>query len=294
MLCLLFTTNIKANNFFPNKEQLGHVVKKKFKFEEQEVSYFIYMPKTLDSRSLQNMNIIFHGEYSNAEDFLNKTQIFNKLKNKNESMIAFNSSSNDWFSNKRKYIKDKKFIKNILNELLKLNYKKYKIYAYSSGGTFVNNLICEDNQLSKIRNIVTINASGKKEWLDNCEIPYNLNYKAVIGTEDDYYTYENKEKKSKKHKLPEEDFLTMKEFYEKLRIKLNCSNEKIKTQIEENITDETFVIKNSFICNSKNKNNFDLYIIEKMGHNYPNAIDYPLEDFRGRSNKDIKIYEMLN
>ena len=112
------------------------------------------------------MYFIFHGETSKAEDFLNKTDLHSKIVTDGNSFISFNSSANDWFSHKRKNIKDEDFILKLINKAQKYKsggiyrYKDFKIIAYSSGASLINRFICND-KLRNINNYLLINGSGK-------------------------------------------------------------------------------------------------------------------------------------
>lgn len=288
----LFSLNINAS-FFPDKKEQEHVLKKNFEHEEQKISYFIYYPN--DKKNInKEIYIIFHGETSKAEDFLNKTGLYTKIKNKNAAFIAFNSTASDWYSHKRKNIKDKDFIIKLLKKIEKTGFKKFNIIGYSSGGSLINELICEGSLPSKMNNILTVNSSGKKEWIESCKIPNNLNYYSILSELDDYYSYDLSIKRNKKYKVAEESFINMKEYFNLFRIKMNCSDESITTSIEKDISDNSYMEHNVYRCSSKNRNNIELFKGIGMGHNFPNVIDYSLEDFRGNTNFDIRILEVFN
>jgi poly(3-hydroxybutyrate) depolymerase len=296
LLVILLTFNFKtiaASNFFPNSKEEGNVLKKKFEYEDQEISYFIYYPKSTIKNSNNDFYIIFHGETSKAEDFLNKTRLYNNIKNENKGFIAFESTASDWFSHKRKNIKDKDFIKKLLIRLSKTRFRNFNIIGYSSGGSFVNDMLCKKELPEEMNNILTVNSSGKEIWIENCEVPNNLNYYSILGEDDDYYAYSNKENKNKKYKLPDEDFLETFNYFNLLRVKMNCSDKSIQTQIEKDISDNSYIENYIYSCSNKNKNNLQLFKGIKMGHNFPEVIDYSLEDFRGNTNLDIKIISIL-
>ena len=194
----------------------------------------------------------------------------------------------------RKNIKDKDFIIKLLNRIEKTGFNKFNIIGYSSGGSFVNELICEGSIPAKMNNILTINSSGKKEWIENCKIPNNLNYNSILSEKDDYYTYDGTIKRNNKYKIPEESFINMSEYFNLFRIKMNCSNESVTTSIEKDISDNSYIEHNVYRCSNKNRNNMELFKGIEMGHNFPNVIDYSLEDFRGNTNFDIRIIDIFN
>ena len=112
LIIFFFSLNINAS-FFPDKKEYENVLKKNFEHEEQKISYFIYYPNPKKNIK-KEIYIIFHGETSKAEDFLNKTRLYTNIKNENAAFIAFNSSASDWYSHTRKNIKDKDFIIKLL------------------------------------------------------------------------------------------------------------------------------------------------------------------------------------
>ena len=292
LIIFFFSLNINAS-FFPDKKEYENVLKKNFEHEEQKISYFIYYPNPKKNIK-KEIYIIFHGETSKAEDFLNKTRLYTNIKNENAAFIAFNSSASDWYSHTRKNIKDKDFIIKLLNRIEKTGFNKFNIIGYSSGGSFVNELICEGSIPAKMNNILTINSSGKKEWIENCKIPNNLNYNSILSEKDDYYTYDGTIKRNNKYKIPEESFINMSEYFNLFRIKMNCSNESVTTSIEKDISDNSYIEHNVYRCSNKNRNNMELFKGIEMGHNLPNVIDYSLEDFRGNTNFDIRIIDIFN
>lgn len=294
LLSALLMFNANANsNFFPDKKEQEHVLKKNFEHEDQKISYFIYHPNNKKNIK-KEMYIIFHGETSKAEDFLNKTRLYTEIRNKNAAFIAFNSTASDWYSHKRKNIKDKDFIVKLLRKIEKTGFDKFNIIGYSSGGSLINELICEGSLPFKMNNILTVNASGKKEWIENCKIPNNLNYYSIISELDDYYSYDLSIKRNKKYKIPEDSFISMKEYFNLFRVKINCSDESIETNIEKDISDKSYIKHNIYRCSSKNRNNIELFKGIGMGHNFPNVIDYSLEDFRGNTNFDIRVLDIFN
>lgn len=173
------------------------------------------------------------------------------------------------------------------------DYNNYNIIAYSSGASLINKLICEGKINSKIKNIITINGSGKSEWLSACKEIKRKNIYNYLGTENDYYGFDKKNQ-NKEYKIPSSDFLEMEKFYNELRIKLNCDSDAVINEIDNDTEDESSVLSYSYSCNIKSGNNFQNYIIKGMGHNLPNTIKLPLEDFRGNTNKDINILNIMN
>jgi len=291
------------NALFPNEKEKDNIVLKRVDYKEQEISYFIYMPsrnkmlKDKESVSNKTMYFIFHGETTSAENFLNKTDLHTKIINNNNSFIAFNSTANDWFSHEKKNFKDESFILNLIRIVQKrkndgiYGYKNYKIIAYSSGASLVNKFICEGT-LSNIDSYALVNGSGKEDWLNNCNNLSKQNIKIINSEEDDYYTYDNKEKKNQRYKTPESDFMTLSSYQNKLRIKLNCEDNPIESMIDNSMEDSSSVSLYSYSC--KNKSNLDIYTLHYAGHNFPSAINFGLEDFRGTINKDINVYDILN
>lgn len=292
LFLIFFSLNINAN-FFPDKKEYENVLKKNFEHEDQRISYFIYYPNPKKNKE-DKFYIIFHGETSKAEDFLNKTRIYTNIKNENAGFIAFNSTASDWYSHPRKNLKDKDFIIKLLEKIEKTSFKKFNIIGYSSGGTFVNELLCEGKIPKTMNNILTVNASGKKEWIENCIIPEKINYYSILGDQDDYYSYDGSIERNNKYKIPEENFSNLEDYFNMLRIKMNCSNESVTTRIEKDISDNSYVEHNVFRCSNKNRNNLELFKSIGMGHNFPNIIDYSLEDFRGNTNFDINIIDIFN
>jgi hypothetical protein len=295
---IYLSASVNANSFLPQDKQLNNVVFKKTMFEEQEISYFAYLASekelNKEKQERKDFYFIFHGESTKSEFFLNKTGLHNQIMRTRQGFISFNSTSNDWFSNKRQNIKDEKFIFNMFNFVVKeTEYENYNIIAYSSGASLINKFLCEGKINGKIKKIILINGSGKKEWINNCKSIKNKNIFIVSGTEDDYYTYDEKTKKNEKYKTAQEDYLTMKEYNKELRIKLNCSKETVESEIENEIDDNSYIKQYNHSCNIKEGNNFEKYIIEGMGHNMLNTIKYSLEDFRGNTNKDIKLLDIL-
>jgi hypothetical protein len=299
LLCL----NIFADNYIPSIEQQDNIVLKKVMYKEQEINYFIYMTsqkklkKQKEKINDKTMYFIFHGETSKAEDFLNKTDLHNKIITNNDSFIAFNSSANDWFSHERKNIKDNAFILNLIKKAQNIKfsgiygYKNYKVIAYSSGGSLVNKFICE-NKIKNIEKYLIINSSGKEDWLNNCSLLKNKNISLINSDKDDYYTYEDIKNKNKKYKLSSDDFLTLKDYQNKKRIKLNCSSESISSEIDNTLEDSSHITYKSYNCN--NKNNLEIYTLHYAGHNIPNTKNLGLEDFRGVENKDIYVFDIIN
>lgn len=293
ILTLLLSNSLFAQGFFPNQKQEGNVLKKNMEYEGEVISYFIYYPKSTIDNSEDDFFVLFHGETSKAEDFLNKTRLYNNIKNLDRGFIAFQSTANDWFSHKRKNIKDREFIKKILERLAKTKFKNFNIIGYSSGGTLVNDMLCKNEFPKEMKNILTVNSSGQKNWMDDCKMPEDIKYYSILGTEDDYYTFENKSKQNNKYKIPEKNFLTTSEYFNEWRIKMNCSDNFINTRIEKNIADNSFVENYIYSCSNKNNNKLQLFKIIDMGHNFPEVIDYSLEDFRGNTNLDIEILSIL-
>ena len=294
LIILFFNTNLFSKGFFPKDLEEGNVLKKNMEYEGQKISYFIYYPKFKNRSQYDDFYILFHGETSKAEDFLNKTRLYNNIKNKEKGFIAFESTASDWYAHKRKNIKDREFIKRLLDKIAKeTRFKKFHLIGYSSGGSLINDMLCKNELPERMNNILTVNSSGKKEWIKDCEMPENLNYYSVLGTNDDYYTYEDKSKQNNKHKLPEENYLSTFEYFNLWRIKMNCSNDSISTRIEKEISDNSYVENHIYSCNTEFKNNLQLFKAIDMGHNFPEVIDYSLEDFRGNSNLDINILSIL-
>lgn len=298
-----FSFNLSANSeFFPNEEQKNNILLKKIKYKEQELSYFIYIPSNKKLKKIDKlidnttMYFIFHGETSKSEDFLNKTDLHSKIIADGNSFISFNSSANDWFSQERKNIKDNDFILNLINYTQQyvfgiFGYKDFKVIAYSSGASLVNKFICEDS-IKNISKYILINGSMKEDWLNNCNPLKEKNIVLVNSTKDDYYTYDDLSFKNEKYKMADEDFLTINDYSDKMRIKLNCSSDPVISEIDNTLEDSSLVNYELYSCINKNK--LEIYNLVDAGHNMPNTKNYSLEDFRGIENKDIYIYNIIN
>ncbi len=283
ILLALNTYNANAA-IFPDKPQLGSVVLKEINFKEEKIKYFVYMPKDHQKINKEKeIFLIFHGNYSKAEDFLNKTNLANELKNKDKTFIVFESTANDWFSHKSKNEKDKLFFNEMFN-YINDRFEKITLIGYSSGGTLINEILC-NNYSKKISKVIVNNASVSQNNL-KCNIK-NIDYTYIVGNLESYYGFS---------KNNQDTFLSLLDSKEYIRRNLDCSNDFINLEIEKEISDNTFAKQFIYNCSQKNNNNFQYIEIEGMGNNFINTIPdeiLKLKDFEGYTNKDIKITDFI-
>lgn len=282
---LLLISSFELNaSIMPTEKQLGHIVKKEINYKEENINYFIYIPKNHKKVNKdKEIILIFHGNYSKSEDFLNKTNLANELKNKDKSFIVFESSANNWFSHKSKNEKDKLFIEEMFN-YINDRFNKITLIGYSTGGTLINELLCK-SFAKKISRVIVNNSSVTKNDI-NCKIK-NLDYIFIAGSLESYYGFDKKNN---------EEYLSILESKEYIRRNLDCTSDFISLEIEKEISDNTFAQQYVHNCNQKNGNKFQYIQIEGMGNNFINTVSddiLELKDFEGLTNKDIKIIEFI-
>lgn len=282
---LLLISSFQLNaSIMPTDKQLGHIVKKEINYKEENINYFIYIPKNHKKVNKdKEIILIFHGNYSKSEDFLNKTNLANELKNKDKSFIVFESSANNWFSHKSKNEKDKLFIEEMFN-YINDRFNKITLIGYSTGGTLINEFLCK-SFAKKISRVIVNNSSVTKNDI-NCKIK-NLDYIFIAGSLESYYGFDKKNN---------EEYLSILESKEYIRRNLDCTSDFISLEIEKEISDNTFAQQYVHNCNQKNGNKFQYIQIEGMGNNFINTVSddiLELKDFEGLTNKDIKIIEFI-
>ncbi len=279
----LFSFNSEAN-IFPSDQQYGKIIQKELNFREDKINYFIYFPKEFKKINKEKeIFLIFHGHYSKAEDFLNKTNLANELKNKNKTFIVFNSNANDWFSHKSKNEKDKMFISEMF-EYINSRFNKINIIGYSSGGTLINEILC-NNYAKKVSRVIVNNASVTESNL-KCNLR-GIEYIYIAGNKENYYGFEKKNN---------DTYLSLSDSKDYIRRSLNCNNDFISLEIEKDISDNTFAKQFVYNCSQKENNKFQYIEIQDMGNNFINTIPddvLKLKDFEGNTNKDIKITDFF-
>jgi poly(3-hydroxybutyrate) depolymerase len=288
LLILLISTNSFAQDNKETQEfngsMFGKILKRNVDYKEQEISYFTYIPQIKTSDKLY---IVLHGEYSKSEDFFRMTNLHKSIIPQN-TMLAFNASGMDWFSNIKKNKLDKEIIYKIIRKYKKrLSLKKVYLIGYSSGGTLANEIMCSGEV--KIDGIANINGSISLNVADKCKTIIEIKYLQVIGTSDDYYTYNNLDNKNTEFKSPTNEFVTLEKTNQKLKQILNCPESSSFPMADANKEDNSKIIENNFLCKYKEKNKFKLLLIEGMGHTWPNNNSFDLSDFRGIVNKDINL-----
>jgi poly(3-hydroxybutyrate) depolymerase len=295
IICLLVAL-ISINTFAEDKKEtlefngkmFGKILKRNIDYKEQEISYFTYIP--LRNRG-KNLYVVLHGEYSKSEDFFKMTNLHKSIIPQN-TMLAFNSSAMDWFSNIKKNKLDKELIYKIIRKYKKrLDLENVYLIGYSSGATFANEIMCSGEV--KIDGVANINGSISQNVANKCKNITNMRYLQAIGTADDYYTYQDLNNQTNQFKLPTNEFLTLDETNKKLMQMLNCPESTSFPIDDSNKDDNSTIMENNFLCKYKEKNKFKLLKFEKMGHTWPNNNSFDLSDFRGVVNKDINLNTII-
>lgn len=212
VLSCFLSFNLNAG-IFPEEKQWGNVIQKEINFKEESIKYFIYFPKNFKKVNKEKeIILIFHGNYSKSEDFLNKTNLANEFKNKDKSFIVFESSANDWFSHKSKNEKDKLFISEMF-QYINDRFNKITLIGYSSGGTLINEILC-NSYAKKVSKVIVNNSSITEENM-KCNLK-GLEYIYIAGNKENYYGYDKKNK---------DVYLSILDSKDYIRRNLNCTND---------------------------------------------------------------------
>lgn len=276
---------LSGNNILISQENMGNLTKKNIAIDDKEFHYFTKIPSS--SMNWDNLYTFFHGEYSGSEKFIKMTNILKDIGEK-DILLVPNSLYDSWYS-KNSYLKNKNFFEEIYNSYKKnFRFKKNYAIAYSEGASILTDYICESD--IKYDGILLINAGMKSETFNSCKNKKLKNTKVVFayGTEDDFYTFNDKTKINNDFKKPV-DSLTIKEtlsFYENL---VGCSDPAKFSYPDKYKDDNSKIYISSYTCDYKLKNNLKVLNIDNMGHNWPQNNKYGFSDFRGNINNDIEI-----
>lgn len=262
--------DVSLDSFQDNKIKVFH-----YGENEYFMTKFYYDKKTRNYG--ENLNVIFHGNDMSAKDFLSSTSIHNFFKNDN--FLAFNSNKNWKNEDVGGYL-------NKISEIYNLiDIEQIYFYGFSSGATFMNDFICENEKFFKNKSIkiISVNGSVSNNLVSsNCKFK-NASYVYIYGTEDDYYSYNGKPKEIMTYNFKNSVSI--------LREKLQCITEPSIFPINDfDPSDETKVSHYSFICSLEDKNYLNVLHVDGMGHNWINLKNsYDFNFFYGKSNYELSI-----
>jgi poly(3-hydroxybutyrate) depolymerase len=275
-----------ADAFLAKESDSSHLIKKPVRYNEKLLSYFVQMPPSHDFNG--DLYIMFHGESSKAQRFLKMTSAHKKISSE-AIMLIPDATADDWF-----YQKEHDFtvhwITNLI-ELYKTEYKPKRIIGvgYSSGATFLNELVCS----GRLDLDVVLSVGGSMQSEKPCNAVTGLKYVHIVGDKDDYYGFNSIKERNSKYKLPTTNALPLNTFSSYWSDILGCEGFS-KFNLSDIVPDDdSSPIRMEYNCDYQRKNSYTLLLLEGAGHNWSNNNMFGYSDFRGVENKDIHPMALL-
>ncbi len=272
-----------TNGFFDSGAK-GIIVKNSSKYNGNNFNYYSY--KTTDN-SNSDLYVFFHGENAKSKEFFDTTGLHNTLK-KNGSFISINSPKEHWYSDENSVRDIKYFSLHLIREYINaLRFRNVYLIGYSSGGTLVNELMC-DYRFSFVKGVANIGGSIHGKNLEQCNLDKKLfPYLFVYGDMNEFYGYKNKDLQNSSKLLPPNNSKTLFDAELKLSNILRCNNPAESWLSDTDIEDNSSIVKREYVCEQGKRNIFRVLMVKNFSKNWLGNHETANDDFNGNSNRDI-------